>query len=272
MARESGFACRTLWAYVESTQGYRGVGGQSPNRSHSAVEQFQRRRHKCEILSNEILRNPKAKRKLLRLTAEATRLRQQFAVEMELSLRPEGAYADVRDQASKAVEHASRLAAVIHCFLDREGDIDESTMRDAIALMRWHLEEYKRLFGEANQYSHAYEDAMKLQEHLVKAINARGWFWVSSIPRSRLRTYGPNPSREPKRFDAAIDYLVRQGALNEVRVKGGARIQLEREYFRPLVHEFSMAKNAPQFPSVSNGLGLQRPAQLGLPTGYRPSF
>lgn len=273
MARESGFGCRGLWAYVESTQGYRGVGGLSPNRSYWAIEEFQRRRHECETLSNEILRNPKAKRKLLRLTAGATRLRQKFAGEMELSLRPEGAYADVRDQASKAVELASRLAGVIHCFLNREGDIDESTMRDAIALMRWHLEEYKRLFGEANQYSHAYEDAMKLQEHLVKAINANGWFHSCNFPRSELRTYGPYAARSPKRFDAAIDYLVQQRALKEVRVKGGARIHLEREYFRPLVHEFSMAKNAPQFPSVSNGLGLQRPAQLGLPTGYhRPPF
>lgn len=272
MARESGFACRTLWAYVESTQGYRGVGGLSPDRSYSAIKQFQRRRQECETLSNEILRNPLSKRKLLRLTAAAAGLLQLFAAEMELSLRSDGAYADVRDQASKAVEIATRMAGVIHCFLQRDGDIDESTMRDAISLMRWHLEEYKRLFGEPNQYSHAFEDAMKLQEFLVDQINAQGWFRVSSFPRSQLRTYGPNRSRLPKRFDAAVDYLVRQGALTEERVKGGARIQLVREYFRPLVHSFSMAQYEPPVSSLPNGLGFQQPGQLGQRIGYWPSI
>lgn len=272
MARESGFSCRGLWAYVESTQGYRGVGGHSANRPYSAIKQFQRRRHECETRSNEILRDPQATRQLLRLTAGATRLRQQFAAEMELSLRSEGAYADVRDQASKAVEIASRLAGVIHCFLNRDGDIDENTMRDAISLMRWHLEEYQRLFGEPNQYSHAFEDAMKLQNFLVEQINVQGWFRMSSFPRSQLRTYGPNASRLPKRFDAAIDYLVRQGALTEERVKGGARIRLVRDYFRPLVHPFSMAQHEPQISSLPNGIGFRLPGQLGLLTGFRSSI
>jgi hypothetical protein len=272
MARESGFACRAVWAYAESTQGYRGVGGHSPNRSYSAVRRFQRLRHEGETRSNEILRNPDATRQLLRLTAGATRLRQRFAAEMELSLRPDGAYADVRDQASKAVEIATRMAGVMHCFFQLDGDIDEGTMHDAISLMRWHLEEYRRLFGEPNQYSHAFEDAMRLQNFLVEQINAHGWFRMSSFPRSQLRTYGPNASRLPKRFDAAIDYLVRQGALTEERVKGGARIQLVREYFRPLVHPYSMAQNEPQVLSVSNGLGFQQPGHLGLLTGFRPSF
>ena len=191
---------------------------------------------------------------------------------MELSLRPDGAYADVRDQASKAVEIATRMAGVIHCFLNRDGDIDESTMRDAISLMRWHLEEYRRLFGEPNQYSHAFEDAMKLQDFLVKEINAHGWFGVSSFQRSRLRTFGPNQSRDPKRFDAAVDYLVKQGAMDEVCVKGGARINLVREYFAPLVNEFSMAQHKPQISSLSSGLGFQQPGQLGPFTGYRPPF
>lgn len=272
MARESGFSCRGLWAYVESTQGYRGVGGHSANRPYSAIKQFQRLRHEGETRSNEILRDPQATRQLLRLTAGATCLRQQFAAEMELSLRPDGAYADVRDQASKAVEIATRMAGVMHCFFQLDGDIDERTMHDAIALMRWHLEEYKRLFGEPNQYSHAFEDAMKLQEFLVDQINAQGWFRVSSFPRSQLRTYGPNRSRLPKRFDAAVDYLVRQGALTEERVKGGARIQLVREYFRPLVHSFSMAQYEPPVSSLPNGLGFQQPGQLGQRIGYWPSI
>ena len=88
--------------------------------------------------------------RLLALSPEARARLQEFAQEVEIEQRPDGALADDRAFASKSAEHAARLAGVLTLYEQLSArHVSDEMMRNAIVLMRHYLDEARRLTGGA---------------------------------------------------------------------------------------------------------------------------
>lgn len=70
----------------------------------------------------------------------------EVANNTESMLQPNGYMHDIKDFASKALEIAGRVAALLHVFSKQEGKISVDSLNRAIAIVEWHLHEFKRIF------------------------------------------------------------------------------------------------------------------------------
>lgn len=75
-----------------------------------------------------------------------------FYNEIENRKIDDGLYSDIRDFASKAAENIARLAALFHIFEHGDGDICEDCVIKAKNIVKWYLNEEKRLFGDMSKF------------------------------------------------------------------------------------------------------------------------
>jgi len=93
----------------------------------------------------------------------------------ESMLQPCGYLSDIKDFASKAVEITGRVAALLHVFSGQEGKISVDTLERAIAIVGWHLEEFKRIFSPGAGIPQEHADALKLEDYLYDNYWCRGF-------------------------------------------------------------------------------------------------
>jgi len=92
---------------------------------------------------SEKAQKEKPKRVVIEMSSEALEIAQSFYAEIEPNQAHDKKYAGVRGFASKAVEQAIRIAAVIECFEQRNAkQIDETTMRRGVNVARYYLESH----------------------------------------------------------------------------------------------------------------------------------
>jgi hypothetical protein len=152
---------------------------------------------------------------LLPLSDEARRVLQDFAIQVEEAQLAGGPLDSIPAFASKAPEHAARLAAVKSVYAG-EPEVSESTMENAILLARYYIQEAKRL-----------TDASKVSKGTSEAETMRLWLqekWTEpyiSIPDATQ--YGPNSLRETIVVARIFQTLEQHRYL--IRVEGGALVR-----------------------------------------------
>ena len=206
MVRSSGHLARYLVAYPTSTQGFRAMSLQSPvwdrlNSFHGRV---------TELLEKAAFRRNagSAEQLLLRFSPEAKEYWVQTLNGVEAQLQPSGNLAGIRDFASKALEITGRVAAIFHRFTGQEGAISVDTLQRATAVVQWHLEEFKRLFGENSEIPEYLKDVRRLGMYLHSK------YWRNSLgiaPRNEVRKLGP--IRHQGRFEAALNHLCNENTV-----------------------------------------------------------
>lgn len=142
----------------------------------------------------------------LALAPEARKLLVEAYNGIEAAQQDNGELVTVREFASKAAEHACRLAAVL-ALMDRADaiSIDVSTMRAALELTQFYIQEQARLAGAAG-VSVEIGNAVKLQEWLKRTKRAE----VNARDVMRL---GPYAIREAPTAKAALRTLLEHGWL-----------------------------------------------------------
>jgi hypothetical protein len=153
-AKDLGFLARCLVAWPESLAGTR--------LSKPTPEQIARWNNTLDDLAYLLLRvlerplpiDPEAttenqlKPEVLELDPGAEQLLDDFYVFTETSQAPEGLFARIRPFASKAHEHAARLAGVLTVVTDPDAtSVSEDMMLRAIRLVTWYLNEALRLIA-----------------------------------------------------------------------------------------------------------------------------
>lgn len=144
----------------------------------------------------------------------------------ETMLQPCGYMHDIKDFASKALEIAARIAAILHVFSRQEGTITVDTLNRAIAIVEWHLHEFKRIFSPA-AIPQEQRDAQVLEHYLFVNYWRRGFTFAQK--NLVLRN---GPVRPASRLDAALACLITQ---QRVRIGVGQKreryINLNPQYF-----------------------------------------
>lgn len=150
----------------------------------------------------------------------------ELANETETMLQPWGYMHDIKDFASKALEIAARVAALLHVFSKQEGRISVESLNRAIAIVDWHLHEFKRIFSPAS-VPQEHRDAQVLEHYLF--VN----YWCRSFTFAQKNLVLRNgPVRPASRLDAALECLI---AMQRVWIGVGPKreryINLNPQYF-----------------------------------------
>jgi hypothetical protein len=142
---------------------------------------------------------------VLRLFSEAERLLAAAYDDSEKAQGRDGALEPVREWASKAAEHACRIAGVLTMVADSQTlFVSGDTMRDALRLTQYYLLEYQRLIGAGD-----------MPEHLERAQAVLEWMRRNEKTEVTARQLmrGPRAVRNADVARQALQTLVQHGWL-----------------------------------------------------------
>jgi hypothetical protein len=140
------------------------------------------------------------------LSPEARTLLISCHNDIEVAMRADGELADIREFASKAAEHACRIAGVLTLIADPTAiSVSQETMRSALELVQAYLREYIRLAGAAN-----------ISTEVGNAVKLLDWIKRTHRPEVTARTvmqFGPYAIREAPSARSALRLLRDHGWL-----------------------------------------------------------
>lgn len=201
VVRGSGFFARFLITRPKSKQGTRFI--YNTDLDWSELEKFHR--VITEILEES---NDNSNDVVLEFDDDAKITWIEFVNRVEADIRPGGYLDDISDFASKVGEIVARVSAIFHYFGRQEGRISTDTVRRAIDVVCYHVDEFKRIFDPSVQIPQGLLDARKIHSYLHRHC------WVNQIyciPRNDVLHDGPVRGKD--RFDPALDILYSQGLV-----------------------------------------------------------
>ena len=203
-SRGSGLWARFLVCSPESTQGTRFIAeGAAP---WDCCDRFSERVGEILKSSVEFLADSNKSKLVVRFSQAAIHRWVSIFNGVESQIRPEGRYFGMGDHASKLADNIARVAALFHFFEKKDGEIAVETLEAAIEVCFWYSDEFLRMFTPQPQEE---ADAQKLDAWLQKERESG----VRFVAKNSIRQRGPNPVRDVKRLDSAIEVLVAQGKV-----------------------------------------------------------
>ena len=205
--RDSGFLSRALVTWPVSNQGARFSQHKSEN-DDSAMSAYYARI--TELNEESALYQDCEETVTLYFGHEATLILEEFNDQIESRLTD--VLAEIPDAASKALNNASRIAALLHMYV--YGSESKEIKRDcavaAVGLMGYYLEEFQNLFGE-KPIARLAQEYGDLLLRWSERKHPRG----VTLSLSQLLQFGPNAIRKKAKMELAISYLLR---ANKVRL------------------------------------------------------
>ena len=232
-ARGSGQMARYLIAWPESTVGFRRMKLEDHVWVH--LPSFHNRVAELLVAADKRQADGEP-RALLEFSKEAKELWVDSQNWIEFRMRPGEPFAGIKDFASKMLEIAGRVAAIFHYFGGLEDPISHETLQRALHVVWWHLDEFNRLFGDANCVPQLERDVQSLGQHLHDHYWSQGYTRASW---NRVRTHNGSV-RDQERFEAAMRELELRGVVwirsdRGWRTSGRGKryINLNRQHFQP---------------------------------------
>ncbi|WP_423378108.1 YfjI family protein [Burkholderia sp. LMG 32019] len=227
VARGSGFWARYLVGAPLSTQGFRFI---------NYIDEEWRELPAFHARVKELLdsyttqrKSGAVKREILEFSPEAAAEWVRLFNHLEGQIQPWQYLNDIHDFASKANEMLARVAAILHHFTKQQGKITKATLDAAVAIVNWHLHEYKRLFSPQFSSYSMQESMMELERFLF--IN----YWkvgLQCVAKNHVLRNGPNHLRSKAALEPVIAALVAQGSITLFRDQGANKIMLGMNQFR----------------------------------------
>jgi putative DNA primase/helicase len=224
LARGTGFMARFLISWPESTQGLRQFVDPPPR--WPALAAFQQRVAEILGIDPRLDAEGALMPDMLMPSPDAKVAWREFHDSVERELKNGGALRDLRDVASKAADNAARLAALFHVFdMGKSAPkgsagryISAAHMQGAARIVRWHMHEARRFFGE-----------LALPDELALAVRLDGWLIdycrrerVRRIAAHKVQQLAPAGLRKREVLEkvvAALDDMSRARMVREGRAK-----------------------------------------------------
>ncbi|WP_374556443.1 YfjI family protein [Aquitalea pelogenes] len=191
IARGIGFFPRTLISQPETLYGQRTIN-ESTTRATEWIEKFNARVLQLLNYNHADINNRKSKRIVLSFSPSARLIWKEDHNAKELMTIDGGPYSDEREFINRYSEHVARIAALFHFFENgivqddqyptnyKKDEISESTVKSAIKIAEWYLNEYSQVFNPE------------------KSISTAGKYVFEMILRYFSTTYGVKPSEVVK--------------------------------------------------------------------------
>lgn len=177
-AQEQGILARFLISFPSSTAGSRSYESKDLSSDPDLIKYYSRIRRCLEspLKLAENSRN-ELRPKKIQLSADAKELWITFHNAIENELSPRGKYAVIKAFASKAAEHALRLAAVLTLIEEPDAaEIPAERIDSATLLVDYYLEESLRLcgIGSSSPLDIQYQEAERLWDWLQLRSGSKG--------------------------------------------------------------------------------------------------
>ena len=196
ISRHSGFMARCLLAFPTSAMGQRFY--QEPPHTLEGLQRYEQRLQACLAQTASLTAAGCIDLPTLELSTAAKRHWVRFFNHIEAGLADNGQWIGIKDFASKASENVARLAALLHLFEGKLGDIDTEQVEQAIEIIHWHLQETRRLVNDIPAGQHTVD-----AHALLRWLTAKEQRTITVRDIQRL-----SPLRDRSRRDAAIALLV----------------------------------------------------------------
>jgi hypothetical protein len=200
LAKGIGFFGRFLMCEPVSTQGSRIYS--APPESTPGLDRFNDR--VMQMLS--IPRNIESGKLItaaVGFTPSASEIWISFLNEVEQESGKEGRYFPIQAFASKAAEHAARIACCLAVFAERTAEIETSSASAAVAIVRWFLEENLRIHSHT-LVPQSLLDAERLERRIAELLILQGrpqpWLHVGELLQN-------SALRDKQARDTALDVL-----------------------------------------------------------------
>ncbi|WP_027016545.1 YfjI family protein [Comamonas composti] len=215
-AREVGYLARTLVAFPKSTAGQRFVDGSDNSDSlPSGILTFQSQVHQLLLKAVERHRNGEARR-VLTFEPQAKHRWVTFLNQIEKLLDPQfGRLSPIKDFASKAAEHAARMAAIFEMAQGDAQTISEDSVQRAIAIIVWYLDEFDRLFAKSPEEKNIEKHAEKILVWMRSKSPLTGFGTPRTFTRREIQQFSPRP-RDPESVCLVLRYLLTHGHIQLV--------------------------------------------------------
>lgn len=211
--QDQGLSARFLMAGTESLAGTRmfrepSIDGRALHQFGKAVEKLLAQKATLVEGKRNELKPP-----VLTLSGEAKGYWIEFYNHVEAQSGPTGAYMEIRAFASKAAEHAMRIAGVLSVFNDpNTKHIDGGTMLNATKLMNWYVGEYLRLF-QSSKISPIFIKAQTLYDWMTRQPEKEIFF-------QHICQFGPRScGRDKATIEPLLKKLLEHGLIEEIRHK-----------------------------------------------------
>ena len=209
LARGAGLFARFLMCCPESTQGARLYV--DPPTGSDALDVFDAAMYAALDVEIDLEEDGGCEPPVMVLDPKAKSAWCEFHDEIELQLGAGGALGDVRESANKIADNAARLAAVFQ-FHERRlpsDPVSPDNLERATRIVRWHLEEARRFFGE-----------LTVPEERVRAVQLDEWITVrlhedgdNRIRANEILQAGPGALRKASVRDEALTLLAELGRV-----------------------------------------------------------
>lgn len=211
LARGTGFLARFLMSWPDSTQGTRDFT--EPPTNWPALAAFNTRL--TAILQQPIVTDFDGGLTplMLKLSPAAKAAWVAFHNDVESKLGRGGELSDVKDVASKAADNAARLAALFHVFCGGIGPIGLESMKSAVTVAGWHLDEARRFLGELALPADI-ANAQRMDTWLRDYCNRHA---VDRVQTRTLQQFGPAGLRDAPSLAGAIRELTDLGRVRLVQ-------------------------------------------------------
>lgn len=211
IGRQSGFLARCLLAYPESAMGSRFY--QEPPESRKYMAEYEKHLTACLNQTKKLTRQGCHPIPTLFFSRQAKQKWILFFNSLEMGLKNEGLWVDVKDFASKTAENAARLAALFHLFEGAVGDISLVHTEQAIEIVNWHLQEAKRLLVPTFTNTR-HQDAKRLMKWLL----SKGF--QKTTPRTIQQS---SPVRDKDQRNHALNMLIEHHWIR-IQKEGGKTV------------------------------------------------
>lgn len=160
-------------------------------------------------------------KKTIEFSNEAKKIWFDVSNDIELKMRSDGVFYNVKDHASKLAENIARVAAIIHCF---EGYTDEyisaETLADSIALISYFSNQFTTFF---NAPPKAVINVQKLEHWLL----GHQKFGIRYLKCNTILQRGPSSIRKKRELEAALAILTSQTKVARVKYQNTNFIDLQ---------------------------------------------
>ncbi|MCE0813559.1 YfjI family protein [Buttiauxella sp. S04-F03] len=219
IARNSGFIARFLITQVKSSIGQRHsrVDGDDLD---AVITSFHNRLRELLGLIEKRFYDKNIDKDTLELSDEAKKILQEKRDALEYAIAPGGKWAHIRDFASKAIEQVLRLAAILEFFSQKEtqatpyggffntGTISGTTIKNALEIMEWYLQQASNLFYPMSPQYQFEADIRELWRFINDTLLKTGGI---PFPKHDLERYGPNRLRRIENLTPVLNELISQG-------------------------------------------------------------
>lgn len=215
--RQSGFLARTLMSYPESAMGNRFY--QEPGVSNIDFSDYEKRITDCLNQSRRLTQAGCINLPTLNMTQKAKATWVLFFNGLESGLKEGGQWSGIQDFASKGAENVARLAAILHLFDGKSGDINTEYVESAIEIIYWHLHEARRLLATDVLPS----DEIMLAQKLINWLHDKNITTITLRDILRL-----SPIRDKKSRDEALEILLMHYQVTLTSIDGSDGIIVNR--------------------------------------------